>query len=212
VILAPRTVTEPEKDDTGNPVKGPDGKPAKRRRVIGFTTATVFDVSQTDGKPLPHSRWNDELPGEPPDGYREDLEAAIRDAGYEVEYAETGDGSAGYTSPGSKKVVIGPGSPANQARTLAHELGHIASGHMDNIADCHSGHGGKRSQFETEADSVAYVLSRANGMPGEMLTNTGDYIAGWSGGDTELVGKTGEHVQKTVKELLAPGRFRNADQ
>lgn len=211
VILAPRTVNATVKDGAGNPVLGDDGKPLKRRTVIGFTTATVFDVSQTQGKELPRSRWNDNLAEAPPDGYAEDLEQAIRDHGYEVEYAETGDGSAGYTSAGRRKVVIGPGSPANQARALAHELGHIACGHMENLEGYHSGHGGKRSKFETEADSVAYVLSRANGMSGEMLTNSGDYIAGWAHGDNDLVRKTGEHVQKTVKGLLTPGRFRNAD-
>lgn len=207
-ILAPKIANIIKKDASGNPVIGDDGKPVKERRVVGFTTASVFDVSQTDGKPLPRSRWDQELSEEPPPGFKADLEQAISEAGYTVHYEPTGSAAAGYTDPSTKRVVVGPGSPANQVRTLAHELGHISCGHVDESPNAyHADRGAK----ETEAESVAYVLCRANGMSPQIGDNSGDYIAGWGGTDGEQVRKSAELVQKTVKGLLAGGLFRNAD-
>jgi antirestriction protein ArdC len=52
-ILAPKMIRKTSEDSSGKPVIGADGKPVKKSQCVGFTTATVFDISQTDGKPLP---------------------------------------------------------------------------------------------------------------------------------------------------------------
>ena len=65
--------------------------------------------------------------------------------------------------------------------------------------------------MEVEADSVSYVLLRANGMSPQVGAKTGRYVAGWGGSGPEAVKASAEIVQKTVKDLLATGGFRNAD-
>ena len=129
-ILAPKMVRKGAEDSNGKPIIGADGKQAKASRCVGFTTATVFDISQTEGKPLPES--GAELSETPPEGFKEDLEKAITDSGYTVSYEDIPGGAHGYTSSGDHRVVIQQGiTQANEAQTLAHELGHIKAGHTD---------------------------------------------------------------------------------
>lgn len=209
-ILAPKTIRKGAEDSNGKPIIGADGKQAKVSRCIGFTTATVFDISQTDGKPLPES--GTELHEIPPDGFKEDLERAITDSGYTVSYEDIPGSASGYASPTDRKVVIQAGmTPANEVSTLAHELGHIKAGHTERTDEYHNGDGGQRGNMEVEADSVSYVLLRANGMSPQVGAKTGRYVAGWGGSRPEAVKASAEIVQKTVKDLLATGGFRNAD-
>ncbi len=207
-ILAPKMIRKGAEDSNGKPVIGADGKPVKKSQCVGFTTATVFDISQTDGKPLPDDGMT--LTETPPEGLKEDLEKAITDSGYTVSYEEIHGGARGYTSPSEKKVVIKSGmTPASEASTLAHELGHIKAGHTERTDEYHTGEGGQRGNFEVEADSVAYVLLRTQGMSTKVGAKTGRYVAGWGGSGPEAVKASAEIVQKTVKDLLANNEWRN---
>jgi antirestriction protein ArdC len=210
-ILAPRKLRVTVKDAAGNPILDENGKPRKDMRVVGFTTATVFDIAQTDGSDLPDNRMM--LSEEPPEGFVEDLETAIAAAGFTVSYSDELRGSnLGYTSAdGSMKVVIKAGMNAGStARTLAHELGHIKAGHIEKIEEYHQGHDGKRGQFEVEADSISYSLLRINGMsPGVGRANAA-YISGWGKRDPETVEAAGKAVSKAVKEIIDGSKWRNA--
>lgn len=203
-ILAPKVVNARDKV-TGEPELDENGKP--KRRVVGFTSATVFDVSQTDGEPLPEVYQ--ELSEEPPAGFVEDLEKAIAANGYEVVYEKTGDASLGYTSPKTKRVVIDPDlSPGTRATTLAHELGHIECGHMDRLDEYHTGHGGCRGEMEVQAESFSYVLSRMNGMQTN-LKPASEYVAGWGRHDADALRKVGDTLQKAVKGAVGRVKWQN---
>lgn len=207
VILAPRMIRKDVKDAAGKPVMV-DGKATKRPQVIGFTTASVFDISQTDGKDLPSDLQG--FSEEPPAGLAEDLTALIEDEGYTVEFKKLDGQMHGYTSPAEKKVVIDPQhSAGSQAKTLAHELGHIKAGHLDRTDEYHSGTGGCRGEMEVEAESIAYVVCRANGMSTEINRSSSTYLDSWTRNDKETIKRTAEHVAKTVKTLIGSGKFRN---
>ncbi len=211
-ILAPKVIRVPEKDAAGNPVVGADGKPVKRGQVIGFTGATVFDISQTEGEPLPEIQR--ELTEEPPAGFIDDLEAAITAQGYTVLYEDSlgQEDLFGATSPTKKTVRIKSGlSAGSRAQVLAHELGHIVAGHTENMAEYHAGHGGKRGVFEVEAESISHVLLTVNGMTTQADV-TGTYIAGWARTDKtgeDIVRKAGETVARCVKGLLTGRKWQN---
>ena len=215
-ILAPKVVNAGAKDKNGKPILGADGKPLKERKCVGFTTAAVFDVSQTDGKPLVNPQ--PDLSETPPEGFREDLETAIANEGFTLEYKDLGGGDKkGYTSATDKKVVVDTNlSPASQAQTLAHELAHIKCGHLERNGEYHSGVGGCRGEMEVEAESVAYVLCRANGMSTDISSNSSRYVGSWaSGGDVtdegrKVINKSAENIAKAVKGILGNGTFRNA--
>jgi len=206
-ILAPRMINA--RDTNGDPIVDDNGKPMKK--VIGFTSATVFDVSQTDGEDLP--TIYDDLSEEPPDGYIEDLTAAIEKQGYTVSYEDIAGSAKGYTTAeGGKRVVIDATlSPGSKATTLAHELGHIMCGHMDpsRSGDYHTGHGGKRGEMEVEAESFAYTISRINGMQTHQR-NASEYVASWQRIEPDAVRKIGETLSRAVKATMTSSKWRNS--
>src|SRR5699024_6564932 len=94
-ILAPLAF---RKKRTGDEEGGEDQSPADddnpekpKRRVAGFKVAYVFDVSQTDGKPLPEFAAVDGDPGDK----LERLEGVIRGHGIELNYEPISGGALG---------------------------------------------------------------------------------------------------------------------
>lgn len=207
-IYAPRTVRQYDEDENGKRVVGEDGKAKASTKVVGFTTASVFDVSQTDGDPLPTAHAP--ITEEPPAGFKDDLESAVRSSGYEVEYSDS-IAQDGLTDPTSKKVVIATRlSPAMQAATLAHELGHIKAGHLERTAEYHTGHGGQRGHMEIEAESIAYAVCRANGMSKKLGDASGTYISGWArSAGQAAVRESAQKVSAVVKEILGAEGWSN---
>jgi hypothetical protein len=211
-LLAPKRIRVALKDDDGKPLLDSEGKPRKESKVIGFTSCTVYDVSQTEGDELPSIQR--ELTEEPPDGFIEDLESAITARGYTVSYKDSlgVDELFGRTSKVEHTVEVKAGlSAGSRAQVLAHELGHIAAGHLESTADYHTGAHGKRGAMEVEAESISHVLLRVNGMqtPGEV---TGTYIAGWARtqhDDPDVVKNAGETVSRSVRELLSGQTWKN---
>lgn len=188
-----------EEDEDGNKVIK-DG--------IGFKAVSVFDISQTEGKALASWQEPTENPTAP-EGFLEDLTTACEQSGYKVRYEELAPGLHGYTSH-KGEIVINTRYPAgSQVKTLAHELGHVKAGHMER-SDYHQGQGGHRGDMEVEAESIAYVLSRANGMAYEMSDYSATYIKGWSGKNPEHIKASAFTVSRVVKDLLGNFSFRNA--
>ena len=203
-------------DSAGNVVKGADGKPEKKEIPIFFGVG-VFDIAQTDGEPLPVS--HKKMTSAPPSGLKEDIESAIAAKGFTVSYVERLNGGArGSTStdPNDKSVkILSSLNDAEQTKVLAHELAHIAAGHIERASEYHTGHDGQRNSMEVEAESTAYVLLRANGMD-EHADTSATYVAGWAGvgagNDREkMVSTAAENIAKTTKALLDEFEWRNAD-
>jgi hypothetical protein len=107
------------------------GGTASATRVVGFRAVPVFDVSQTDGPPLPERPRIDagELGDAVPDGMVEELTGFIASRGFSISRGDTGD-AGGWTNFGTNQVVISDkATDAEAARTLAHEAAHIALEH-----------------------------------------------------------------------------------
>lgn len=205
-ILAPKLITRRNKD-TGEVEVDANWRPMKV--AVGFTSATVFDVSQTDGEALPEVYQ--ELSEEPPAGYIEDLEHAIIAHGFTVTYESTGSSALGYTDFDGKRVVIGAGlSEGSKATTLAHELGHIACGHGERRDEYHTGHDGHRGSIEVEAESFSYVLSQMNGMATN-LRPASEYVASWQRHEPDAIRQVGETLQKAIKATMAATTWRNTE-
>jgi DNA primase len=175
---------------------------AGSRRVVGFRVVHVFDISQTDGPDLP-----DPTPvllnGQAPPGLLDGLSAQVRDQGFQLirhdfTIPHPGQGSPnGVTDYFSRTVIVRPDlTPAQTAKTLAHELGHVLLHGPGQRPD-----GLTREQAEVEAESVAYVVTAAHGLDSSDYTIP--YVAGWSAGNHELVARTAERVLATAKDILA---------
>ena len=95
-------------------------EPDESSTAVGFRAAYVFDVSQTDGQPLPEIG---NVNGDPRE-YRERLATFVAEQGIALEYSQDIAPARGTSSGG--KITLLPGqSPAEEFATLAHEVAHL---------------------------------------------------------------------------------------
>lgn len=187
VILAPM-VFKTEDKQSGDTVT-----------LTRFKTASVFDISQTEGEELPELCAT--LRGED-EGLLSALESYATSLSIPVER----DSSLGEVNgvcrflPDQRiKIEINPlRAQRHQAKTLAHELGHA----LMHTAEEYRTHSAK-SQRELEAESVAFVVLSSFGL------DSGDYsfayIADWSGGSAEAITQlkeSGRRIQQAAHQII----------
>lgn len=162
------------------------------RRIVGFRTAYVFDVSQTDGDALPEIARPS---GDPGEAIRR-LEELVAARGIILEYVASVPGAPGAlgASFGGRLAVRQHLPPAEAFTTLLHEVAHELL-HRDPSVGRLS-HGVR----ELEADAVAGVVAHALGM--DALTATSDYIQ-LHQGSAELLGASLGRITRVASELLA---------
>ena len=163
-IFAPltRKVTD---DETGE----------ERRAVTGFRIVHVFDLSQTEGEPLPEP----EFPAVQLDdeAVMKRLVEATEKAGFQLVDAEPeeADGARGWFDlRGRATITLVTGYPtASRARTLLHELAHSC----DPELTFESANGLGRTIPEVVAESAAYIIGTGLGI--EMSDASTFYVASW---------------------------------
>jgi len=169
-----------------------------QRELCGFRVVHVFDVTQTDGKPLPDVT-PDLLIGSSPANLWERIAGLVEAEGFIVERGDC-SGANGYTRFDDRVVRVGDDvEPAQAAKTLAHELGHIRADHESRFADtCHRSVN-CRGIAEIEAESIAYLVTSAAGL--DAGSYSVPYVAGWSGGDPALLRATASRVLTTATKI-----------
>ena len=154
--------------------------------AVGFRAAYVFDVSQTDGQPLPEIG---SVNGDPRE-YRERLAKFVAEQGIALEYSDDIAPARGMSEGG--KIVLLPGqSPAEDFATLAHEVAHETM-HRDERRS-------STTQRIRETEAVAFVVCSAIGL--DTGSAAQDYI-GLYGGDAKLLSESLEYVQRTATQIL----------
>jgi antirestriction protein ArdC len=207
-ILAPTRVTVREaRDAAGNvrPLRGSEAAAAgeteqKRSFMRGFSTTTVFAAEQTRGKELPVPPEPRLLEGEAPPGLGDAITQLIASKGYEVatvaDKAALG-GANGQTDFAAKTVQVRADmDDAAMVKTLLHEAAHVL------LHEAPTGRALPRSVQEVEAESVAFIVADAHGMPTDGYTFP--YVAGWGGEQaSDLVQSTATRVARAAKELIS---------
>jgi antirestriction protein ArdC len=185
-ILAPCKYRTKIEDDSGEEMTV--------QSIRGFRVAYVFDVSQTEGEPLPEvdSLRPKLLEGEAPEGIWDRLVELATSEGFDV-VRQRRNAENGYCDFGEREIGVRPDvTPAQAVKTLVHELGHGLLHGNDTIRT--------REVKEVEVESVAYVVCDAVGL------DTGDYsfsyVARWSNGDTELLRTAAERVIECSRRIL----------
>ena len=129
-IIAPtpykKKIEEMKRDpDTHAPILDADGKAVMEEKEIEipmFRPVKVFDVSQTDGKPLPDLASS--LSGTVPH-YEAFLEALRRSAPVPIEFEPMAANTDGYFSPDQQRIAIREGmSEVQTVSATVHEIAH----------------------------------------------------------------------------------------
>ena len=157
------------------------------RAVVGFRPAYVFDVSQTDGEPLPEASQ----PTGDPGSSLMCIRAAIASRHITLEYADGLGGALGLSSGGRIRVLTGL-TPASEFMVLAHEFAHELLHHGAERPD-------SRDTRELEAVAVAFVVSAASGL--EALAATVDYVQLYRG-DRDALAASLERIHRTAATIL----------
>lgn len=158
------------------------------RIVRGFRAVYVFDVKQTDGKPLPEFSSVSGDPGQ----HLDNLKALAARRGIELSYEPNLAGAFGLSSGGKIKLLEGQ-TPAQEFSVLTHELAHELL-HKVEAQDRPD-----KTTRETEAEAVAYVVTSAVGL--QTGTAAKDYIQLYRG-DKETLTRSLERIQQTASTIL----------
>lgn len=199
-IIAPtpfKTTREIEvKDTDGNTLLNNDGTPVVETKEFihqSYSITKVFDISQTDGEPLPSI--TSELRN-PVDGFDYYLNS-IRDLSpVPIRFDDIASGAKGYYSPSKQEIVIQRGMSEEQTlKTAIHECAHARLGH-----------GGENDYFdkntrEVQAESIAYCCCKHIGI--DTKEYSFGYIAGWSSGrDTKELKESLEIIKKESDQII----------
>jgi hypothetical protein len=157
--------------------------------LVGFRSAYVFDVSQTEGAELPAMR---EISGDVGEN-RDYLISFIEHQGIQLVFTENIAPALGMSYGG--RIAILPGqSKAEEFSTLVHELAH----EMLHKAERRTAT--TKVVRETEAEAIAFVVGKAVGL--ETGTASADYIHLYHG-NASLLAESLEVIQKTSAVILA---------
>ena len=204
-ILAPapyKMQKEQDKTDaSGKAVLDKDGEPVKETveiTVNAFKPVSTFDISQTEGEPVPTVGVS-ELTGSV-EGY-EALLAAIKEVvPVPISFEQIDSGAKGYFHLEENRIVVQEGmSEAQTVKTLLHEASHQALHSREAMEQ--SGEKKSKNQKECEAESVAYVVCQHYGI------DTSDYsfayVATWSA-DKEVpeLKASLDTIRRTAADLI----------
>ena len=213
-IIAPtpfrKMIEEMKRDpDTQAPIMDADGKVVMEEREIVipmFRPVKVFDVSQTDGKPLPELVSS--LSGTVPH-YEVFLEALRRSSLVPIEFEQMSVNRDGYFSPEQQRIALREGMSEVQTISAAvHEIAHSklhnyakAQEEATRAGDKESPKKKDRNTEEVEAESISYAVCQYFGI--QTGENSFGYIASWSK-DKELkeLRASLETINKTSCELI----------
>ena len=186
--------------NTKQPVIGKDGVPEKERievTIPAYKVTTVFDVSQTEGEPIPEISSN--LTDDVKD-FARFFDAIKAISPVPISVRDIDSAANGYYDGAEKGIVIKAGlSQAQTLKTAIHEVSH-AKLHDKDIGT-EKDNGPDRRTKEVQAESVAYTVCSHFGL--DTSDYSFGYIAGWSAGKelSELT-KSMNVIRRTASEII----------
>ena len=194
----------PKLDAQGKPVIGRDGKPVtevQEVQVPAFKIVSVFDVSQTEGEPLP-SLGVEELAGGV-EQYQDFFKALEQTSPVPIGFEDIPGGAHGYYHLTEKRIAIQEGmSELQTIKTAIHEIAHSKLHAIDPEATPAEQAARPDSRTrEVQAESVAYAVCQHYGL--DTSDYSFGYVAGWSSGkDLKELKASLETIRATAHELI----------
>jgi hypothetical protein len=170
-----------------------DEESGEERRQVFFGVGNTFDISQTDGQPLPEIDVP-VLAGEAGAQLYSGLTSVARRERLQLEQIPELSGEMmGYYERGSRRIVLRLAAQLQMTKTLAHELAHHFAGHgaPEDSAP--------RAEQETVAESVSYLTLAHYGL--DSGERSFPYIAVWSR-DRKLLQQAMGTIQKVSATII----------
>ena len=205
-ILAPAPYKIKEERDKIDPVTqelllDKDGNPQKEEVEItipAFRAVSVFDLSQTDGKPIPELTAKELLSDV--EGYQDMIRAVEAISPVPIELEEIAGDSKGYYDREAKRIAVQENMSESQTlKTMIHEVAHskLHSKEVEQDEQMKK----DRNTKEVEAESIAYTVCQHFGV--DTSDYSFGYIAGWSSGrDTKELRASMDTIRRTASELI----------
>ncbi|MEK3977365.1 ArdC family protein [Psychrobacillus sp. FSL K6-2684] len=183
-VLAPRIIKEID-----------EASGIEESKLIGYTSVPVFDVSQTDGDPLPIDDYNLELTGESEEAIRifewVKLLASEDNCSLKIGDAE---GACGYYNRVEHYIMVDQNLSINhRAKTAVHELVHSRVHRHDTKSS--------KEEKECVAEGTAFIICSYFGL--DTSNYSFEYVYGWSKDKGESLIKYGTMIQETASSLIA---------
>ena len=194
----------PKRDEQGQPVKDKDGNTVTEQKEIqvpAFKIVSVFDVSQTEGEPLP-SLGVEELAGNV-ERYQDFFKALEQTSPVPMAFEDIPGGSHGYYHLTEKRIAIQENmSELQTLKTAIHEIAHAKLHAIDPEAPAAEQQNRPDSRTrEVQAESVAYTVCQHYGL--DTSDYSFGYVAGWSSGkDLKELKASLETIRATAHELI----------
>lgn len=205
-ILAPAPYKIKEERDKIDPVTqelllDKDGNPQKEEvgiTIPAFRAVSVFDVAQTDGKPIPELAAKELLSDV--EGYQDMIRAVEAISPVPIELEEIAGDSKGYYDREAKRIAVQENMSEGQTlKTMIHEVAHskLHSKEVEQDEQMKK----DRNTKEVEAESIAYTVCQHFGV--DTSDYSFGYIAGWSSGrDTKELRASMDTIRRTASELI----------
>lgn len=208
-ILAPtpyKIKVEKEKldPDTKLPLLDADGNTITEEKEVQipmFRPVKVFDVSQTDGKPLPERVQSPvaELTGNV-EHYEAFMEALRRISPVPIEMKPLSNDLDGFFSPSKQSITLRAGM--SEVQTVCAAVHEIAHSKLHDYAKQPNSQPKDSSTEEIEAESIAYTVCAYFGI--ETSANSFGYVATWSKDkDLKAFKDSLDTIRKTSSELIS---------
>ena len=208
-ILAPtpyKIKVEKEKldPDTKLPLLDADGNTITEEKEVQipmFRPVKVFDVSQTDGKPLPERVQSPiaELTGNV-EHYEAFMEALRRVSPVSIEIKPLSSDLDGFFSPSKQSIALRAGM--SEVQTVCAAVHEIAHSKLHDYAKQPDSQPKDSNTEEIEAESIAYTVCAYFGI--ETSANSFGYVATWSKDkDLKAFKESLDTIRKTSSDLIS---------
>ena len=193
---------------TGQRVR-PPRTAAERARLdkhTSFGIGHVFDVSATDGEPLPE--LGRPAPTDAPRALIDHLDSWCTAQGITVETRDLPDGLYGYYDRGPDRIVLAAAnSTGERSATLAHELAHRQDPELirAEVVGDRRYYAHNRPDCEAVAEAAAHVISARFGL--DLTAHSAGYIASWIRGDVDRFTALHQRVGQVSRTVLPPDRL-----
>ena len=214
-ILAPAPYIIKEERDKLDPVTGEvmldkEGMPQTEEvevKIPAFRAVSVFDVSQTDGEPIPELEAKELL--STVEGYEDFIKAVTYVAPAPISFEDIPGSSKGFFSPTENRIAVQEGMSESQTlKTMVHETAHSML-HSKEVDSDILAPAKDRNTKEVEAESIAFTVCSHFGI--DTSEYSFGYIAGWSSGrDMKELKSSLDTIRRTASELITgiEGQFQ----